>query len=163
MKAGVVGLTALFVAACNAAGGGPFVIVGGVYRGTVTNDFNTCSATWSKGMVSDATMTIVQMDANVTVQVDGQAGAVLQATLGTSFFTGFLTGNHIDANIAGTVVATRGGCVYTSNAELGADLGGDILTGVIIYTPQTNGHADCALLQVNGCSGKQTFGVTRKH
>jgi hypothetical protein len=163
MKACVVGLAAMFVAACNASGGAAHVSVGGFYEGTVTNDANTCAGTWSKGVVRDATMTIGQMNANVTVQVGGLAGSMLQAILGTSSFTGVLIENHINADLTGTVESTRGGCVYTSNAELGADLGGDILTGVIIYTPQTNGHADCATLQVNDCSGKQTFGFIRKH
>jgi hypothetical protein len=161
MKACVVGIAAMFVAACTGTDGGANASVGGVYRGTVVNHFNTCPGTWTKGMVNQAMVSVGQMQASVTIQVDGTVGSMLQARLGTNSFAGVLTGNHINAIITGTVESTLGGCVFTSNGELAADLGGNILSGVIIYTPQTNGHADCASMQVTGCIAKQTFGASR--
>ena len=162
MNACVVGFAAMFVAGCTASGG-PIASVAGVYVGSVTNDGSTCPGLMlDKGMMNSVVvLTIAQMEANVTMGVDGLTSPPLQAVFGTNSFAGSVIENHIDATITGTVPATLGNCMYTLNGELAANLGGDILTGNIIYTPQTNGHADCKSMLVTGCIGKQTFGFTR--
>jgi hypothetical protein len=160
MNACVVGIAAMFVAGCG-SDGGPFASVGGVYKGSVTNEGSTCPGMLDKGTMSNVVLTIDQMGANVTLVVDGLTSPSLQAIFGTNSFAGTVIENHIRATITGMVPATLGGCMYTLNGELAANLGGNILTGNIIYTPQTNGHADCRSMQVTGCISKQTFGFTR--
>jgi hypothetical protein len=162
MKACVVGLAAMFVAACGTSSSGPPASVGGVYMGPVTNGPNSCPGIWNTGMMNIAMVTIGQMGASVTIQVNGAAGVLLTAGFGTNSFAGTVNGTHIDAHIIGTVQTTRGGCMYTSNGQLAGDLAGDILTGDIVYTPQTNGHPDCTSMFVTGCSSKQTFGLNRQ-
>jgi hypothetical protein len=160
MKACVVGFAAMFLAACTSTSNGTFASVGGTYTGTVVNDSNTCPAPWNKGMMSSATVTIVQIGANVTLQMGAFAGDTLETIFGTNVFSGTVSGNHIAATLIGTVRATSGGCIFTTNGDLAANLGGSALSGDIIYTPQTNGHPDCAAI-VTGCSSHQTFGVNR--
>jgi hypothetical protein len=97
----------------------------------------------------------------VSIQVQGAAGLLLTAGFGTNSFAGTVNGGHIDAAIIGSVQSTRGGCMYTMNGNLAADLAGNTLTGSIVYSPQTNGHADCTSMQVTGCRSQQTFALNR--
>jgi len=106
-------------------------------------------------------VTVGQTGTNVTIQIDGSTSPSLQAVFGTNSFTGIVSGKHIDAIVTGTVQTTRGGCMYTSNGELAANLCGDTLSGDIVYTPQTNGQADCTTMQVAGFSSRQTFAFSR--
>jgi hypothetical protein len=161
MKVRIITIMTLLVGCSSDGGGGPAVDVTGVYGGPVTNGANTCPGIWNTGMSSDAMATVGQTGANVTLQVNGAAGLLLTAGFGTNSFSGTVSGSHIDASIIGTVSTTRGGCVYTSNGTLAADLAGNTLAGAIVYTPQTNGHADCATMSVTGCSSRQTFSMTR--
>ena len=161
MKACVVGLAAIVGAACTSNGVVPFASLGGDFTGSVMNGPNTCPGTWEKGMMSSTTVTIGQVEANVTVHFSGPPGSMLQAVLGTNSFSGIVSGNHVSARIIGTVQATSGDCVYTTNGDLAADLGGNTLSGNIVYTPQTNNHADCTSMQVTGCTSQQTFALNR--
>jgi hypothetical protein len=161
LKSCVVGVASMFVGGCTSNGGDATALVAGVYRGSLTNRSNTCPVIWTNGMMSTATITIGQMGTNITIQVDGTTSPSLQAIFGTNSFAGIVRGKHIEASITGTAQTTLGGCVYTSNGELAADLGGETLSGDVIYTPQTNGHADCTSMQVTGCNSRQTFGFTR--
>jgi hypothetical protein len=163
MKAWVVGLAAMFAAACGTSSTGYPASVGGPYMGPVTNGPNSCPGImWNTGMMNIAMVTIEQTGPNITIQLNGPASPLLMARFGTNSFAGAVSGTHMAATIIGTVQVTSGGCVYTSNGDLAADLGGDILTGNIIYTPQTNGHLDCTTMRVTGCSSKQTFGFNRQ-
>jgi hypothetical protein len=163
VETSVIGFAAIFLAACGSIATGiePPGNVGGPYSGTVTNGPSTCPVNWDKGKITSAEVIIVQTEASVTIEVDGATGVLLEETFGTHSFKGLVSGRHIGATTVGGAQVTRGGCVFTLNGELSADLAGNILTGVIIYTPQTNGHADCRSLQVAGCNLKQTFGFTR--
>ena len=153
---------ALALAACSSSSdGGPAVDVAGVYTGPVTNGANSCPGLWNTGMSSNAMATVAQTGANVSIQVQGAAGLLLQAGFGTNSFAGTVSASHIDAAIIGSVSTTRGGCMYTSNGTLSGDLSGNTLMGTIVYTPQTNNHADCTSMQVTGCSSQQTFSLTR--
>src|SRR6185295_13811231 len=116
----------------------------------VTNDGSTCAdiVLDERKVNNGVVFTVEQMGANVTMQVDRLTSPSLEAVFGTSSFSGTVTENHIDATITGTVPITRGSCVYTFDGALGANLGGDILTGDIVYLPRTNGHADCTSMRV---------------
>jgi hypothetical protein len=111
--------------------------------------------------MSQAMATVAQTGANVSIQVGGAAGFLLVAGFGTNSFSGSVAGAHIDAAIIGSVMAMRGGCMYTSNGHLAADLSGNALTGTITYAPQTNNHADCTTMGVTGCSSRQDFALNR--
>jgi len=163
MKARSFAFLAVLLAACSSdnGSGGPAVDVAGVYSGPVTNGMNSCPGFWNTGMASDAMVTVAQTGSSVSIQVQGGAGIALTLGFGTNSFSGTVSGSHIDAGIIGSVPTTRGGCVSTSNGTLSADLATNTLTGTIVYTPQTNGHADCATLLVNGCSSQQTFALNR--
>jgi len=161
MKARII-MAALLVGGCSSnSDGGSAVDVTGVYSGPVTNGANSCPGLWNTNAMSDAMVTVGQTGSNVTINVGGAAGLLLTAGFGTNSFTGTVSGSHIDAAIIGTVSTTRGGCMYTSNGTLAADLNANTLTGAIVYTPQTNGHADCTTMQVTGCSSRQTFALKR--
>jgi hypothetical protein len=110
--------------------------------------------------MSDAMATVAEMGASVSIQMQGAAALVLVAGFGTNSFSGSVNGSHIDAAIIGSVTTTRGGCMYTSNGNLAADLSANTLTGGITYTPQTNNHADCATMGVTGCTSQQSFTLT---
>jgi hypothetical protein len=161
MKARVIGLAAIFLAGCTSSTA-PFASLGGIFTGAVVNGPNGCPVPLEKGMRSSAVVTVGQMEANVDVQFSGPAGSVLQVTFGSSSFSGTVSGNHVNANIVGTAATTRGGCVFTMNGVLTADLGGNTLSGDLVYTPQTNGNPECARMQVTGCITQQSFGVTRQ-
>lgn len=161
MKARLVSVLVLLASAC---GSDKFVgatDVSGAYSGPVTNGANSCPGAWVTGQSSDANVNVVQTNADVSVQVQGAAGLLLQLGFGTNAFTGSVTGNHIDALIIGSAQAMAGGCTYTFNGNLTADLAGDTLTGSIAYTPKTNGNADCNAMSVTGCSRSQSFTMTR--
>jgi hypothetical protein len=143
------------------SGGGPAVDATGSYSGQVTNGANSCPGVWDTGQSSNAMATVAQSGTSVSIQVQGAAGLLLVAGFGTNSFSGTVSGSHIDATIIGSITATRGGCMYTSNGNLVGDLNGDTLTGAITYIPQTNGHADCTTMAVTGCSSLQTFVLNR--
>jgi hypothetical protein len=162
MRGRVFTFIALLIGGCSSSGESSTPVdVTGVYSGPVTNGSNTCPGVWNTGASNDAMVTVAQMGAGVSIQVKGAAGLLLQLGFGTNSFSGTVTGNHIDASIIGSVSNTKGGCVYTTNGTLAADLSGDTLTGNILYTPQTNGHADCTTMLVAGCSSQQTFSLAR--
>jgi hypothetical protein len=158
-----IGIIAVLLACGCSSGnsGGPPVDVNGEYTGPVTNGANSCPGVWDVGKMSDAMATVAQTGGDVSIRVQGAAGLLLALGFGTNTFAGTVSGSHIDAVIIGSNQATRGGCVYTSNGHLTADLSGNMLTGSIVYTPQTNGHADCDTMQVTGCTSQQTFVLNR--
>jgi hypothetical protein len=157
----MVPFLAMLAAACSSDNGSAPVDVSGVYSGTVTNGTSTCPGLWNTGMSSDATATIAQSGSNVTIPVQGAAGLLLTAGFGTNSFAGTVSGSHIEASVVGIVQTTLGGCVYTTNGTLAADLNANTLTGAIVYTPETKGNVDCATMQVTGCNRQQTFTLNR--
>jgi hypothetical protein len=157
MKPILLAIVGLCVCAC----GSSSVDVSGAYSGPVTNGANSCPGTWATGQTSAADVTIAQTGANVSIQVMGAAGLLLQLGFGTNAFTGSVRGNHIDALIIGSVQATAGGCQYSFNGSLSANVSGNTLSGSITYTPKTNGHADCDSMSITGCSRTQSFTMTK--
>lgn len=157
MKPILLAIITLAVCAC----GSSTVVVSGDYSGPVTNGANSCPGAWVTGQASDANVTIAQTGSNLSIQVKGAAGLLLQIGFGTNAFTGSVSGNHIDALIIGSVQATAGGCQYTFDGNLSANVSGDTLTGTITYTPKTNNNADCNTMSITGCSRVQSFTMTR--
>jgi hypothetical protein len=162
MNARIITFAALLIGGCgSSSSGSPPEDITGTYSGPVTNGANSCPGLWNTGNSSDAMVTVAQNGPTVSLQVNGAAGLLLTAAFGTNAFAGTASGNHIDATITGSRSTTRGGCVYTTNGSLSADLNANTLTGSIIYTPLTNSHPDCATMMVTGCSSQQTFSVNR--
>jgi hypothetical protein len=161
MNVRVLTIVALWSVACSSSSSDAPIDVSGSYSGPVTNGPNTCPGIWNTGAMNNAMATVVQTGANVSIRVDGAAGFLLTAGFGTNSFSGTVSGGHIDALIIGQPSTTRGGCMYTSNGNLSADLAGNTLNGTILYTPQTNGNPDCTSMQVTGCSSQQSFALTR--
>jgi hypothetical protein len=141
--------------------GSTSVDVSGLYSGPVTNGANSCPGAWVTGQTSDASAMIAQTGTNVSIQVQGAAGVLLQLGFGTNAFSGTVSGGHIDALIIGSQQATAGGCQYTFNGNLSANVSGDALTGSITYTPKTNDNADCTTMSITGCSRAQSFTMTK--
>jgi hypothetical protein len=157
MKPILLAIVVLSVCACGSSN----VDVSGAYSGPVTNGANSCPGAWTTGQTSDANVTIAQTGTNVSIQVTGAAGLLLQLGFGTNAFTGSVKGNQIDALIIGSVQATAGGCQYTYDGSLSANVSGNTLSGSITYTPNTNNQADCNTMSVTGCSRTQSFTMTR--
>lgn len=133
----------------------------GDYTGQFTNGTNTCPGNWNQGETNTASFVVLQSDANVTIEVRGFAGNVLDFVLGTRQFTGTAQGNQLNATLIGSRAQSEGMCTFTWRANVVATLSGDALQGTITYTPQTNGHADCTARMVEGCSRVQSFAATR--
>jgi len=137
------------------------VDVSGAYTGQVTNAANSCPGNWNTGQATDAQAMVAQTNADVSIQVQGGLGLLLQLGFGTNSFSGSLSGTHVDAHIIGSTQATAGGCQYTFNGGLAGNLAGDNLSGTITYTPKTNNHADCSTMNIAGCSRVQNFSMDR--
>ncbi len=157
MKPIIVAIAVLCVSACGSVN----VDVSGAYSGPVTNGANSCPGAWVTGQTSDANVTIAQTGSNVSIQVGGAAGLLLQIGFGTNAFTGSVKGNHIDGLIIGSVQAMAGGCQYSFDGKLSASVSGNTLSGSITYTPKTNNHADCNAMSIAGCSRTQSFTMTK--
>lgn len=135
--------------------------VAGDYTLSLTNRANPCMFdNWTEGdSTTGVAMTITQNEEAVTASVGGVAGAALDLILASHEFTGTIDDEHMDLRITGERAASMGGCAYTLNADVAADIDGDTLTGTITYRPQTNNSPDCDYL--NTCSNVQAFNGTR--
>lgn len=135
--------------------------IAGDYTVGITNRDNGCNfANWTVGgMTAGVDVKVAQSGSNVTADVTGGVGAVLDFAFGASAFTGSINGNELDLKLEGTRVQQTGTCTYTYNGEIIATAKGDILTGRINYTPATNGNSACA--SVAGCLTYQEFNGSR--
>jgi hypothetical protein len=151
----------LVVLAAVACGSDEPADVAGNYTLALTNGDNSCGFDgWTAGAITtNVPLTITQADAQVTATVGGVAGAYVELVLGARVFTGEVDGAHLDLVLYGSRSATEGNCTFTINAEVEADLDGDLLEGEIRYRPATNGNPDCAPL--DGCANVQAFNGTR--
>jgi hypothetical protein len=104
----------------------------------------------------------VQSGTDVQFQAQGATALVFLAVFGSASFTGKAAGSHVDAVVVGSVASTAGACSYTWKGSISADLAGDSLAGVLTYTPNTNGHADCDTQMVTGCTRVTKFTYTRR-
>lgn len=135
--------------------------IAGDYTVGVTNRDNGCNfANWTVGnMTAGVDVKIAESGKNVTADVTGGVGAVLDFAFGSSSFTGTIYGNELDLTLEGTRVQQTGTCTYTYNGQILATANGDTMTGRINYTPATNGNSDCTA--VSGCLTYQEFNGSR--
>jgi hypothetical protein len=147
---------ALAVAACGTSD----VNVAGDYAISLINRANGCNfGNWTVGATSMATVTLTQSGADVTASVTGLGAVVLDLVLGSSDYTGRVTGDALLVSLFGTRSTTMGNCTYTFTSRIVATSTGDILTGTIDYQPATNGNPDCAA--ISACRSVQEFNGTR--
>lgn len=144
-----------------AACGGEDADVAGDYSIALTNRTNGCMfENWTEGDTATAIPVVITQDASaVTATVNGGAGVVLDLVLGSRVYTGSVDGDHLVLEIFGTRSLMMGGCTYTINSVIDAELSGDALTGRIDYRSATNGSPDCGALE--GCLSFQEFNGTR--
>jgi hypothetical protein len=151
----------LVAASAVACGGDPKNFTG-MYSLSLTNGENGCAfANYTVGQTTTGvpiTITQVEGDANLVVQVEGVAGLFVFAATGSTQFQGSVDGSNMEATIVGTTDIQDGACTYRVNATIDATLTGDTLTGTIRYlTP--NNDPDCSSRE--NCRTVQNFNGTR--
>jgi hypothetical protein len=153
-------ISVLWLAAVGCGDAEP-VDVTGSYSVSVTNGDNGCEfANWTVGATATGIpVTITQDGEEATASVEAGVGLYLGLLLGSSDFTGTVDGQDLDLTLFGTNDFDQGSCSYTVNADLDAELDGDVLTGRIRYETNTNGSPDCG--EKEGCSSEQEFNGTR--
>jgi hypothetical protein len=138
--------------------------VAGTYTVAVTNRDNGCQiGNWTVGSQSTNIPVVITQDStdmtSATANVMGGGAIGLDLLLGSSTFTGDVSGSNLSMKIFGTVSFTQSTCSYTYNATLAAGLTGDALAGTIVYTTSTNSSPDCGTLV--GCKSEQAFNGSR--
>lgn len=133
--------------------------VAGAYMISITNAASSCSFDWTEGeMTAGIPFTITQDGLNVTGEVGGVAGVFFSLWLGTTTFTGTVSGNDLSMVAHGVNPQVSGNCTYTFDATVAGRSTGDSLDGTITYSPRTNGNPDCAAVQ---CAAEQRFAGSR--
>ncbi len=134
--------------------------VAGNYTAAITNRADGCSIGWTSGEQATATFSVMQSGSDVTLTVNGLASIFVAAQLGTSTFTGDVSGDELDLRVTGTLKKPPvGGCEFTFNGKVSASQDGDTMSGRVEYRAATNGHADCGSRE--GCLSVQEFNATR--
>lgn len=133
----------------------------GMYTVSVTNRTNGCNfMNWTEGeSAAGIQVAINQEGSDANADVMGATRVYLDVVLGTHVFNGTVDGDELDLKIEGTPSTTTGNCTWSVDAQLLANLDGDVLTGRINYTVAGNGHADCA--PYDGCVSYQDMNGTR--
>jgi hypothetical protein len=154
--------TVVLLSGCGSSGsGGTPTDFTGAYSGTSTNGQSTCPGAWNTGQTGDGAVTLTQSGDDVQLQGQGGTAVVFFAVFGTAGFTGKATGSVVDAVVVGSIPQAAGACTFTWKGTITARLSGDVLSGKLTYTPNTNGHADCYTQNVTGCSRVTDFTYTR--
>jgi hypothetical protein len=133
--------------------------VAGNYTVALTNRADGCSIGWTSGEQATATFNVMQSGSDVTLTVNGLAAIFVGSVLGTSTFTGDVSGDELDLGVTGTVARSSGGCMYTINGKVSATQDGDTMSGRVEYRAATNDHADCGSRA--SCLSVQEFNATR--
>jgi hypothetical protein len=135
--------------------------VEGNYTVAVTNRDNGCNLqNWTVGdQTSGIGVTINQEGSDVSAQVDGAFGGLLNLTLGSSLYTGDISGDSLLLKLFGNRSQNMGNCAFTFNSVIDAEANGDSLAGRIEYTAAGNGNPDCA--SIDGCVTFQDFNGSR--
>ncbi|MBK8170062.1 MAG: hypothetical protein IPK60_06925 [Sandaracinaceae bacterium] len=154
-------IVVVFGMVSTAACGSDPVDVAGDYSLSLTNHENACMfPNWNENATTTGVqMTLTQNGSSVSATAGGLVAPALDIYLGSHVFTGELVGEHMDLHIAGTRAGSTGACAYTINANVSADIDGDVLTGTITYVAQHNNSADCGYLLT--CANEQAFNGTR--
>ena len=150
----------VLIAACGSSDLPP-ADVSGTYTLSLTKKNNSCAfANWTVGDTAQGVGMLVTQNANtVTGTVQGLGAATLDLLLGTHVFTGTVIGSTADMQANGSHAATQGTCAYTLDAHVTMALTGNAVNGTIVYTPKTNGSADCGVL--NACTSTQDLSGSR--
>ena len=157
----VLAFVAVFSVGCGSSDSGPPLDFSGQYTGSSTNGASTCPGPWNTGQTAEGAVNLVQSGSDIQFQAQGGTSLVFYAVFGSASFTGHATGSHVDAVIVGSITSMQGACAYTWKGTISADLAGDTLSGRLLYTPTTNGHADCDTQRVTGCTRVTDFTYTR--
>jgi hypothetical protein len=154
-------VSALFLLAAIASCGSDPADVAGNYSTAVTNRENGCNFdNYTEGeSSSNIPVVITQEGEDATATVGGVAGGVLDFWLGSRAFAGTVDGNNVDLTLFGENSFNDGNCSFTFNAELTAEVDGDVITGNIRYRAATNNNPDCSAIE--GCVTRQEFNGTR--
>lgn len=161
VRSALVFAVGLFVGCGSSGSGGSPVDFTGSYSGSTTNGQSSCPGTWTTGQMGDGAVNLAQMGGDVEFQPQGATAIVFWTVFGAAEFTGKATGNLLDAVVVGSVPQAAGACTFTWKGTITANLSGDVLSGTLTYTPNTNGHADCDTQKVTGCSRVTDFTYTR--
>ena len=155
-------LTLLLLVVAGACSSTPPANVAGQYTVAVTNRDNGCNLqNWTVGQsAANIQVAITQNGSTADATVQGAVGGYLDIILGSHDFTGTIDGHHLSLTLFGTRTSNSGNCTWTYNANLEADLSGDVLTGTIDYSPKTNGNPDCTPT-LTTCASRQDFNGTR--
>jgi hypothetical protein len=86
---------------------------------------------------------ITQSGGQATASILGAAGAATELLMGTSTFSGTVSGSSFDLALASTTAGSSGTCAYTINAHMIGSISGDAIQGKVVYTYVTNKTADC--------------------
>jgi hypothetical protein len=126
----------------------PADIEGG-YIVAITNGENACGLqSWNVGATSRGIpLTIVQDGVELVATVEGVAGVVITALLGSADFEGRIDGHRFLLENFGTVSFRNEGCAFTVKATTRGAISGDVIMGTIEYAPVTNGSPDCQNLE----------------
>jgi hypothetical protein len=130
----------------------------GVYALQVRNEENGCQLEqWEEDALSNVEVGISQVDDEVTVQVLGLAGTLLNLSVGTDT----LVGNEVEATAVGRQETLEGNtCSFRRQGQILGTLVGDTLTGQILYTFRiTSGEGTCGYRET--CTSSQTFNGSR--
>jgi hypothetical protein len=89
----------------------------------------------------------------------GGAAFFVGILLGTTTFSGRVSGRDVEAILTGKYTLTQGKCSYNLLLDLRGVLTGDMLQGTVDFTTSTNDHADCGSKE--NCHSIQDFNGTR--
>ena len=153
-------MSSVLVAACGTSDV-PTADVSGKYTLSLTKKNNGCAfANWTVGETAQGVVLTVTQNANtVTGTFEGLAVVTLDLVLGTHVFTGTVLGSTADLQANGSRAASQGTCAYTIDAHITMALTGNAVNGSVVYTPKTNGSADCGVL--NACTSTQDISGSR--
>jgi hypothetical protein len=157
----LIAVLPLTIAACGGSSSpaAPSVNASGSYTGGVTDQMDSCPMGAKPGGATNVQITVTQTDTgNITLQVDGAWGLVLGLGLGTRTISGTISGNHIEAVLVGTINVTEAGCTHKWQGNLSADVNGNVISGQMVYTPQSM-TGDCAAFMT--CQRVQTFTISK--
>ena len=131
-----------------------------ITNGTAESNVASCPAsTWMEGAMTTG-LRIVIMQNGSAIQGQLEEGAAIAAwlALGTTSFSGSVSGNDVHMVIFGTTMYTEGACMYTIDATTDATLNGDALSGTIAYTAVLGSDPACDGIV---CTANQRFSGSR--
>lgn len=158
LGAAAAGCIAVASFACSAASTATVANVAGTYSLSIVDGTNACQLSGvHEGGATSGTLLQVAQDSttpqNMSVTLEGAAGQVLSASVGTNVMIGTLGGLQAtlapggpDGGVAPNPPSlSSGGCSFTVNASLLLNFAGDTVQGTMTYTLVTSGAACGAL------------------